>query len=221
VRQWFTFTWLVAISVAAWSAARDDDITVRVQKAGTEVIVDVDCPVRAPLPVAWAVMTDYEHMPRFITNIESSSVVKNDDTHLTVTQKGRVSRGPFTYAFETIRDVELVPFSEIRSKLVGGDMKASNFATRFVDAGGVVHVINSGRYTPTMWVPPLLGPSLIEAETRKQFGEFRAEIIRRTELTRPASLIAPPRIQSAVGEPLGANPPVTGAVWISSPAPGN
>ena len=221
VRQWFTFGWLAAVSVAALCAAPDDDIAVRVQRAGPEIFVDVDCPVRAPLPMAWAVLTDYEHMPRFISNIESSNVVRNDDTHLTVTQKGRVSRGLFTFAFETIRDVELVPYSEIRSRLIGGDMKASTFATRFVDSGGVVHVVNSGRYTPTMWVPPLIGPALIEAETRKQFGEIRAEIIRRSEVTRPASLVAPPRMQSAVGEPLPAHTPVTGAVWTTSPARGN
>jgi hypothetical protein len=30
-----------------------------------------------------------------------------------------------------------------------------------------------------MWVPPLIGPALIEAETRKQFAEIRTEIVRR------------------------------------------
>ena len=43
-----------------------------------------------------------------------------------------------------------------------------------------MHIIHSGRYTPNVWVPPLLGPALIEAETRKQYGEFRAEILRRS-----------------------------------------
>jgi len=32
---------------------------------------------------------------------------------------------------------------------------------------------------PDMWVPPFIGPAMIEAETKKQFGEIRAEILRR------------------------------------------
>jgi len=31
-----------------------------------------------------------------------------------------------------------------------------------------------------MWVPPVIGPVLIEDETRKQYGEIRDEIIRRS-----------------------------------------
>jgi len=33
-----------------------------------------------------------------------------------------------------------------------------------------------------VWVPPLIGPAVIEAETRKQFEEIRAEILRRSAL---------------------------------------
>jgi hypothetical protein len=36
-----------------------------------------------------------------------------------------------------------------------------------------------------MWVPPIIGPVLIEAETQKQFGEIRREILRRNALARP------------------------------------
>jgi hypothetical protein len=41
-----------------------------------------------------------------------------------------------------------------------------------VAADGVIHIINNGRYVPKVWVPPVLGPAIIEAETQKQFGEF-------------------------------------------------
>jgi hypothetical protein len=40
---------------------------------------------------------------------------------------------------------------------------------------------------PKVWVPPAIGPAMIEAETQKQFGEFRAEILRRTASSRPQS----------------------------------
>jgi hypothetical protein len=69
----------------------------------------------------------------------------------------------------------------VRSRLISGDLKASVFTTRLVDVDGLVHIVNSGRYTPKIWVPPVIGPALIEAETRKQFGEIRTEILRRSE----------------------------------------
>jgi hypothetical protein len=75
----------------------------------------------------------------------------------------------------------LVPYREIRSRLISGDMKASAFTTRVVD-GTAIRIINSGRYTPKIWVPPIIGPTLIEAETRKHFGELRTEILRRSVL---------------------------------------
>jgi len=33
----------------------------------------------------------------------------------------------------------------------------------------------------------MVGPAMIEAETQKQFGEFRAEILRRSAMSRPQS----------------------------------
>lgn len=160
-----------------------------VKKNGPEIVVDVDCPVRAPLSITWDVLTDYDNMSSFISNLQYSGVEARVDNVLRVRQKGKATRGPLSFAFDNVREVELVPFTEVRSQLISGDLKASAFATRIIETAGVVHIVNSGRYTPNVWVPPLIGPALIEAETRKQFGEIRAEILRRSE--RRAAGLAP------------------------------
>ena len=90
-----------------------------------------------------------------------------------------------TLTFDIVREIELVPHSEIRSRLISGDLKASDFVTRIVATAEGVNIVNSGRYLPKMWVPPLIGPALIEAETQKQFGEIRTEILRRSAMVRP------------------------------------
>ena len=56
------------------------------------------------------------------------------------------------------------------------------FTTRIVQIGGRIHIINAGRYQPNLWIPPIIGPALIGAETQKQFGEIRTEILRRSAL---------------------------------------
>lgn len=167
---------------AAGSPAADQDIGVHVKKDGAEIVVDVDVLVNAPLAVAWEVLTDYDHMTEFIANLQSSSVQARNGQTLQVYQKGKAERGLLSITFENVREVQLVPFQEIRSRLISGDLKASQFTTRVVADGTQVHIINSGRYTPKIWVPPFIGPALIEAETRKQFGEIRTEILRRNAL---------------------------------------
>jgi len=190
---WTRRKWLATISAAAAllplvaapagfpavPASPDQDILVRVQRAGAEILVDVDCPVRAPVRVVWDVLTDYDNMASFMSTLQFSGIERRADNVLIVRQTGKVTRGLFSFAFDNVREVELVPLAEIRSRLVSGDLKASAFTTRIIDLDGLVHVLNSGRYTPNVWVPPLVGPALIEGETRKQYAEIRAEILRR------------------------------------------
>jgi hypothetical protein len=175
---------LSVLSASAWSADANQDIVVRVLKDGQNITVDVDCPVDAPWSLVWEVLTDYDHMAEFISNLEFSGVQGTEGNLLRVHQKGKASRGPLTLTFDNVREIELVPSSEIRSRLISGDMKASDFVTRIVEIAARVHIVNSGHYTPNMWVPPIIGPALIEAETQKQFGEIRSEILRRGAMLR-------------------------------------
>ena len=161
------------------AAGDASDIAVHVEKDGSAVRVQVDCPVAAPRSIAWDVLTDYDHMAKFVSNLVESSVRMRFGNRAQVYQKGKASRGPLSIAFENVREVEFLPQSEIRSKLVSGDNMPAEFVTRIEERGGRVHIVHTGRYTPSMWVPPGLGPMLIEAETRKQYGEIRDEIERR------------------------------------------
>ena len=179
--QWLIALFLATVAVSASAAAPDEDIVVHAKKEGAEVVVEVDCPVRAPVLAAWDVLTDYDNMSRFISNLQYSGIQGRVDNVLKVRQYGKATRGPLTITFDNVREVELRPFTEVRSRLISGDLKASAFTTRLVDVDGLVHIVNSGRYTPKIWVPPVIGPALIEAETRKQFGEIRTEILRRSE----------------------------------------
>lgn len=163
------------------AAADDGDIAVKVRKDGETIHVTVDCPVKAPPAVAWDVMTDYENMAGFISNLTQSTVRMHMGNRMQVFQKGKASRGPLSISFENMREIQLVPKSEIRSKLIAGDTMPAEFVTRIEQRDGVTHVTHTGFYTPSMWVPPGIGPSLIEAETRKQYGEIRAEILKRAQ----------------------------------------
>ena len=198
---------LAMLPVAGLPAAMDQDIEVRVKKNGPEVAVDVDCPVNASVAVTWEVLTDYDHMSEFLSDVQHSSVQARDGHTLQVYQKGKAERGLLSITFENLREVVLVPHQEIRSRLISGDLKASAFTTRVVDDGTLIHIIHSGRYTPKIWVPPIIGPTLIEAETRKHFGELRNEILRRNALRAKAPSASVPPSPPPAGKSLASDAP--------------
>ena len=170
------------LPVAPWAAtAHDPDIIVHVTKRGAEFSVTVDCPVEAPIEVVWSVLIDYDHMSQFISNLDVSTVRKRDGNRLTVYQRGKATHGPLTYEFENVREVLLVASREIRSRSVTGNLKSGVFSTKIVEVGGSVHILHTGQYSPKSWVPPLVGPALIESETRRQFSEIRNESVRRRQ----------------------------------------
>lgn len=176
---------LAALPVAAWSSSPDQDIAVHVRKDGQNIVVDVDCPVDAPPSIVWDVLTDFDRMAQFMSNLRHSGVTNRVDDVLRVHQTVQVSVGLVKLTFDNVREIELAPYREIRSRLVSGDLKASESVTRIVEVGARVHIVNSGRFTPKLWVPPYIGPALFESATRRQFGEIRKEILRRSALAGP------------------------------------
>jgi Polyketide cyclase / dehydrase and lipid transport len=169
----------------AWAVGNVEDIVVGLRWDGPAIIVEVDCFVQAPAPIAWDVLTDYAHMAQYLTNLESSVVEERKDNWMRVHQVGKASQGPFSLRFDNVREVELVPPDEVRSRFMNGDFKDSTFVTRMVASGTGIRIVNSGRYVTNLWIPPVIGPTLVAAGIRKQFGEIRDEILRRTALAAP------------------------------------
>jgi hypothetical protein len=157
-----------------------EDIVVHVKRDGETIVVDVDMAVRASPRAAWDVLTDYDHMAQFVANVQASRITDRKGNMLVVAQKSSTAFGLLKFAFDNVREVELVPHHEIRSKLISGDMKSSAFTTRIAsDGAGGARVTNHGEFVPTMWVPPVIGTAFLEAQTRKQFKELRTEMMRR------------------------------------------
>ena len=182
------YPFLFAIALAMLSAAAHPtppdsrDIAVTIRRDADAIDVDVDLRVEATPQQVWDVLTDYGHMAEFVSNVAMSRVVRRAEEKLEVAQTSRLTFGPFEFTFDNVREIEFVPLREIRSKVVSGDMKASAFTTRLAAEGGETRITNRGRFIPGRWIPPLIGTAVLEAETRKQFAEFRAEILRRKGL---------------------------------------
>ena len=180
--------WLLAAACTLGAVvAGDAGIAVRVEQHGARIVVDVSMPVDATADDTWSVMTDYDHMAAFVSNLDTSRVLDRSGNVLTVMQKGKASRGLLTFAFQNVREITLDPERTIRSRMISGDLESSEFVTNLLDLGDASQITNHGEFVPKIWVPPIIGPALIAAETRKQFQELRQEI-RRRKLLRDANL---------------------------------
>ena len=169
----------IALTARAAPVADDSDIDVHVRQNGNRIAVAVDLPIQATAIETWNVMTDYDNMAKFVSNLQASRIVEQNGNKLIVMQKGKASRGPLTFAFENVREIILTPPSEVHSRMISGDLESSEFTTRVIDHGESSQIVNHGEFIPKVWTPPIIGPAVIEAETRRQFSELRTEIMRR------------------------------------------
>ncbi len=176
---------LMAGAMACWSpvsscgSVDQRDILVVVKVSGDVVTVDVNLHVAASPEEVWDVLTDFDQMAQIVTNLQASRIVSRSANIAIVAQEGRASFGLLSFSFDTLREVELKPFAEIRARLIGGSMHKMEGTTRLIAEAVGTRIVSHGEFIPNVWVPPVVRPTFIEAETRKQFGEMREEIIRR------------------------------------------
>ena len=173
--------WIVPIALLLLAASCPaQELAVKVERRGETVVVDVEATAPGPLSEAWAVLTDYDHMASYISNLTASKIVeRRDHDTLHVMQSGRTKIGFMSFGFEAVRAVELVHMREIRSSLVSGDFKAYASTTSIASVPSGTRIVHHGEYVPKAWLPPMVGPAVIERETRRQYQEFIAEIERR------------------------------------------
>ena len=176
---------LVSVALCAFSTAvltempDTHDIAVTIDRNGDRFAVKVGLAVDATPEEVFAVLTDYDDMARFVSNVLESRIIRRDGNKITVEQKSRLTLGPIHFDFANVRDVELVPFREVHSRVTEGDMQGSSFTTTLAAHGAQTWIDNRGSFVSNRWIPPIIGTTLLEAETRKQFRELRNEILHR------------------------------------------
>jgi len=160
-------------------SAPEPEIGIRVHIEGGAVKVDVEFLVRATPEEAWAVMTDFDNASRFIAKLHESRVLSRTPDVLVVSQKGTMGFGPFTVPLESVSEIRLKPYEAIQSRMLSGNMKKYDSDTtirREADGSRITYRVES---IPDVWIPPLIGPAMVEFETRSRFRQLVEEILRR------------------------------------------
>jgi carbon monoxide dehydrogenase subunit G len=160
------------------------DLSVVVKRSAGAVLIDVSMSVKASPQQAWDVLTDYDHMANFFPNLRTSRVVERTGNRIRIEQTGSVSYGPLSFPFESMREIELSPYREIRSRAIGGSLRKGDATTRLIPEGASTRIVYHSESVPAVWVPPGIGPRVIANQTGAQFESLRSEILKRRSAAR-------------------------------------
>lgn len=162
--------------VAGASVHSDQVVATRTDDGFT---VDVDIVIAVPVSVAWAVITDFQHMAEFVPNLTESQVLERNPTGLRVRQRGYKRIGPFSFDFEYLREIRMTPESELRAQGIGGSFKRIETITRLKSVAQGTRLEYHVEAQPNFWVPPWIGPLILRDQTAEQFSALVAEMLKR------------------------------------------
>jgi hypothetical protein len=161
-------------------AQADDDIRIKIEKTGQVSVADVSIFVPATPRQTWEVLTDWDNLSRFMSNIKASRIVARSGNTVRVKQTLRAKFWPFSFDIELEREVELSPYERMQFRLLGGDFDKMEGTVQLIADPAGTRIVSHAESIPQFWIPPLIGPIMMEHEARNQFREIVEEIIRRT-----------------------------------------
>lgn len=162
------------------TADEADEIDVRVARAAdgeaTEVAAALTLEIRQD--VVWAVLNDFENMPRFVPDIRATRLIREGAGTKRVEVEG-VWRVLFmAFPIRTTLDVVYSGGGAITIDSVAGNL-AIHAIVRMHGDGPITRVDYQARIAPDFWLPPLVGDYLIGRQIRRQFEGMVAEMHRR------------------------------------------
>ena len=159
--------------------AEEPGVAVTVLHEGDTLTVDALMHVPVAPQEVWAVLADFEHFADFVPNMQVSRIVSKPGEPLRIEQKGKSRYGLLSFSYESLREVELLPYETIKSRAIKGNMKKMETLTRLSAEGDGTRISYHNEVVPEFWLPPLIGPEFIRHEVAEQFRAFIREMLRR------------------------------------------
>jgi carbon monoxide dehydrogenase subunit G len=140
--------------------------------------------VAASPAVVIDVLTDFDHMVGVVPNLVSSQIVSRQGNIFVIKQRGKADFGPFSFPFESLREVEVLPDGRILGRALGGSTKHMRSELRVHAQGRGVRVDYQIEVVPDRWLPSSLGVPFMRHEMAEQFTALIHEMERRQALVK-------------------------------------
>lgn len=135
--------------------------------------------VAASPAVVLDVLTDFNHMVGVVPNLENSRIVSRSGNVFIVEQRGKANFGPFSFRFESLRQIELFPDGRILGLALSGSTKHMRSELRIQAHGSGTRIDYQLEVIPDRWLPSSFGVRFMRHELAEQFTALRHEMERR------------------------------------------
>lgn len=179
---------ILALSLSAPCSAEAPDVSIRTARDGEFITVAASAVMKVDQRVAWAVLSDYDHLARFIPDMKSSRVVSRDGNRIRVQQQGDVGFFFYREPVNMLLEVHEEPPSVITARGIEGNIRGleTRYELRSSEAG--IKLDYAGRFAPDFSIPPLIGMPIMNRLIERRFRAMVAEIQRRDALARGAAI---------------------------------
>ena len=164
---------------AGLAFADEGPVEVDARHDGKNIIISAHFAAEVPKDVAWQVMTDFEHMPQFMPQLDQSKVLQRDGDKWTVSQHGYVRVALFNVSFDSVREIQLKPTEELDARSIGGDAGQMQSVAQLSQLGAQTVVSYHAVWQPTSSLLASLGIGLLKSQLSAQFSAMRQEMKRR------------------------------------------
>ncbi len=158
-------------------ALTDDDVKVEYKDGTYTASLRTRTP--APQAIVLAVLTDFEHMADFMPGVVSSRIVAHQGNTYQVAQRGKISFGPFSMSFESLRQIEVVDGQRILSRSLAGSARRMHSEMRIEPLEHGTRLEYHIEVEPESWIPSSLGANFLQHELAEQFNALTKEMFRR------------------------------------------
>lgn len=164
---------------APTSGSSNKEIEVKVRHDGGRIVIYVTFLVPVMPQQAWAVLTDFDNIPSFISGVQFSKVISRTGNNLYVSQRGITKYGFLSYTFDSVGEVNLSPFNKIHERMVSGSLHEMEETTTLLQESNQTRINYHADIVPGHWIPGFAGKFFIENDARERFLQMKNEMIRR------------------------------------------
>jgi hypothetical protein len=162
--------------------AAEPKVSIAVEQKDDIFIVDASIDVDVPLVMAWAVLTDFEHMPSIFENLKTSKITARDGNTVRVHQDGVAKYGFLSFFFTAEREIRLEPMQRIQTKNLSGTLKSMESEVLIIAREHSVKIIYHAAILPDSMLARMFGASFVRHEVEEQFLGMSREMMRRQAL---------------------------------------
>jgi len=176
----------LAATLCAPAFALEQPISIRTGRDGEFVTVSASVLMHVDLRVAWAVLSDYDHLSKFIPDMQSSRVVSREGNKLRVEQKGDVGFLFYREPVNVLLEVDEEPPRLIVARSISGNVRGLETRYELHPSASGVRLDYTGRFVPSFSIPPLIGMPIVSRMIERRFRAMVDEIQHRDAIARSA-----------------------------------